>query len=174
VAVQLDTAIISCDRPITFCNGDSILLYTINSPALTYQWIKNGVPFGNNTSSVWVFDQANYTLEISGSDSCNKISAVTSTIVNCNVSVNEIQPNVVLSVYPSPAADILFVKSNLASTTPREIRILDLAGRLYKSEYLSVTSNNHYQINVAMLPAGIYFIEIGSSSQKTYARFVKM
>jgi hypothetical protein len=174
VAVELDTAIISCDRPLTFCNGDSILLYTINTPALTYQWTRNGVPFGNNSSSVWVFDQANYTLEISGGDSCNKISAVTSTIVNCNVSVNEIQPNEVLSVYPSPADDILFVKSNFASITPREIRILDLAGRLYRREYISSTTNNQYQINIATLPSGIYFIEIGSSSQKGYARFVKM
>ena len=173
VAVELDTAIISCDRPLTFCNGDSILLYTVNSPALTYQWIRNGAPFGNNTYSVWVFDQANYTVEISGGDSCNKLSANTSTIVNCNVSVNEIQPNEVLSAYPSPATDVVFVKSNLATTAPREIRIVDVAGRIHRRHNVTAI-DNQYQLNIATLPSGIYFIEIGASSQKAYARFVKM
>jgi PKD repeat protein len=62
---------ISSDGPVSFCNGDSVILSVPFDQSNTYQW-KN--EFGDiqnqNTNQLKVFDNGNYFLEITNSNHC--------------------------------------------------------------------------------------------------------
>jgi len=80
-----------------------------------------------------------------------------------NVGVNE-QEKAQLKVYPNPTVGQLTI--NNEQLTINNIEIFDIFG---KTHHLITSSSNHL-INIAHLPAGVYFVkiytEIGIQTQK--------
>ncbi|GAA5088521.1 hypothetical protein GCM10023210_12250 [Chryseobacterium ginsengisoli] len=77
-----------------------------------------------------------------------------------------------ISLYPIPAKDNLFIKSNkdLKNST---VKIFDMSNRLVFEKNMSITSST--PIDISNLLKGIYFIDITDSSSKShyYKKFIK-
>ena len=68
------------------------------------------------------------------------------------------------SVYPNPANGVLFVETRHGTSLPDPIyRITNIMGQTVLSGNIAAET---HQINIASLPAGLYFISVGDMTQK--------
>ncbi|MFT4061181.1 MAG: T9SS type A sorting domain-containing protein [Edaphocola sp.] len=81
-----------------------------------------------------------------------------------------------LSIYPNPAADVLNFDFTSAAVAPATLRILDITGRLVKSEDLGKTTigTKKYSLNVENIPTGTYIVEFNADGQKAISKFTKL
>ncbi len=84
-------------------------------------------------------------------------------------------PNTVstaITVYPNPAKDKIYVKNNISFNEKVSFKILNIIG---KSVYTnsSTTEKLLAGTDIRFLSAGVYFVELISSGQRYYSRFVK-
>lgn len=86
--------------------------------------------------------------------------------LNNSASVNVLDHDV-LSIYPNPVQNELFIDSKGRQIT--EMNILDLSGKVIKS----ITNNNLKSIDVSELNQGVYLLEIQTESGISTTRFVK-
>ncbi|MEP7168996.1 MAG: T9SS type A sorting domain-containing protein [Bacteroidota bacterium] len=83
--------------------------------------------------------------------------------------IGEQNENIAINIYPNPAKDELYIKSNSLSGKA-EIRITDILGK----EILRKQSNLQSSIlNIQSLTAGIYFIEITNGKNIHRKKFIK-
>jgi hypothetical protein len=77
-----------------------------------------------------------------------------------------------ISLYPIPAKDNLFIKSNkdLKNST---VKIFDMSNRLVFEKNTSITNNS--SIDISTLQKGVYFIDITDSNSKShyFKKFIK-
>lgn len=87
--------------------------------------------------------------------------------LNCGLSI-EVNNKVEISIYPNPASDQLNVRISIDQL---DYKLMDLSGKLIATGNLSQGIN---LINVSMLLAGIYFLEVeGDGYVATYKTVVK-
>ncbi len=131
----------------------------------TYQWYWNGNPINGATNQTYTVTQnGSYFVQITDDNGCMGNSD-TVTIANVGVqNVNMATP--VISVYPNPAKDLLYLAySHIANGS---IVITDLAGKTVISKTLA---NN---INISGLAKGIYLYRISNGDRVlTRGRFIK-
>jgi hypothetical protein len=72
------------------------------------------------------------------------------------------------TVYPNPASDKLFLKSNKAATEKTSYSIVDVSGRVL----LTDTIVSDESIDISMLSNGIYFITIATPTKTATQKFV--
>ena len=78
-----------------------------------------------------------------------------------SASINE--SNVELSVYPNPALDVL----NISVDSPiKSVKVLNLLGEV-------VLETNESQIDVSFLEAGVFFVEVETTSGTSTRKFIK-
>lgn len=73
------------------------------------------------------------------------------------------------SVFPNPATTQLAVKSNIQASAV--ISVLDINGRLMQQ--LPVENAANFDLNIAELNAGVYFVHVQGASKAANVRFVK-
>lgn len=73
-------------------------------------------------------------------------------------------------IYPNPTSDYLNIRSSIPENTPVDIKILDVLGRVHKNYNTHVKPN--LKIRVTDLKAGIYFIELKTSKEKSIKKFI--
>ncbi|RLD49598.1 MAG: hypothetical protein DRJ05_20750, partial [Bacteroidetes bacterium] len=77
-------------------------------------------------------------------------------------------------VFPNPAKNILNIIQNRNTNWPQlSISITDLSGRVVVNEQLNSVASKQYQVNIADLQNGIYFIHLKSNDQSSVLRFIK-
>jgi len=78
-----------------------------------------------------------------------------------------------LSLSPNPVADELTVAFDSALEQDHKITISDQTGRTLKTIRMeAVEGNNYYQLDVAGLPAGMYFLTVEAGHNRRVERFV--
>ncbi|MBK9639098.1 MAG: T9SS type A sorting domain-containing protein [Bacteroidetes bacterium] len=174
-ALIVDSARVFYQDSLIFCAGDSLLLSTYVSPSFSYQWFRNGQPIANsNAAAIWVFDEADFTVEISGPSSCLLTSEISSTVVNCTVGINQLNaPYKTLTVYPSPASDKLFIRSSQFVNGNSLLRIFDITGRLLLDSKPLLQQHEGHAIDISNLLSGNYIIEVQSGENVFHGKFVK-
>jgi subtilisin family serine protease len=74
-----------------------------------------------------------------------------------------------LGIYPNPASDICELEYR-ATHTEISFRFFDITGKLLKEiSRKSVLGYNRHTLNIAELPAGIYFVQLCSNGQTTHS-----
>jgi hypothetical protein len=136
------------DKPtITKVSEDPIVL---KSSYLTgNQWYNLFGPIPNATNQLYTVSQNGSYFVIVTINGCPSSPSDTITIDNVNISYYNVDDGIVL--YPNPADDIIFIKSN---NNISEIIIFDAIGRIVATYY------NVQQINISNLPEGFYNINI--------------
>ena len=103
----------------------------------------NVIPTINETDNTLTY---NFTELIS-------FTTVTASSVNATLSVNPIDINDFVKVYPNPATDYLFIKSNL-----------NYQSTLYNVAGQRVLESSSKQLNVIDLPTGVYLLQLKSEN----------
>ena len=110
-----------------------------------------------DANGVWTdvlptIDQANNTLSYDFTELIN-FTTVTASSVNATLSVDPIKINDFVKVYPNPATDYLFIKSNL-----------NYQSTLYNVAGQRVMQSNAKTLNVVDLPSGVYLLQLKSEN----------
>ncbi len=92
--------------------------------------------------------------------------------LNATVGINELYYSEAMSVFPSPARDIIQVKLN--SEIPlSQYQVFDAEGSMIISGKISqINSEPEMQIDISSLAAGNYVIKLFSATQTRHARFI--
>ena len=78
--------------------------------------------------------------------------------------INEDNETASISVYPNPANNVLFVETMHAPSLPDQTyRITNIMGQTLLQGSINAEIQ---QINIASLPAGLYFLSVGNTTQK--------
>jgi len=80
-----------------------------------------------------------------------------------------------LNVFPNPANNQISFTNNFATTTTASVRITDIAGRVVKTMDLGKQSagTKTYNVDIAELNKGMYYIELVTESTRSINKFVK-
>ena len=110
-----------------------------------------------DANGVWTdvlptIDQANNTLSYDFTELIN-FTTVTASSVNATLSVDPIKINNFVKVYPNPATDYLYIKSNL-----------NYQSTLYNVAGQRVMQSNAKTLNVVDLPSGVYLLQLKSEN----------
>ena len=110
-----------------------------------------------DANGVWTdvlptIDQANNTLTYDFTELIS-FTTVTASSVNATLSVYPIKINDFVKVYPNPATDYLYIKSNLNYQST----LYNLAGQ-------RVMQSNAKTLNVVDLPSGVYLLQLKSEN----------
>jgi hypothetical protein len=90
-------------------------------------------------------------------------------LTSTKVSVNEIEADTAIKIWPNPVSDYLFVRN--IDEANIQIWIFDITGKLHFRQQFSAQEDIH--IDVKNLPSGIYFLRYQSSKQVKTMKFVK-
>ena len=110
--------------------------------------VQDGNGVWNNV--IPTIDQANNTLTYDFTELIS-FTTVTASSVNSTLSVDPIDINDFVKVYPNPATDYLFIKSNL-----------NYQSTLYNVAGQRVMQSNAKTLNVVDLPSGVYLLQLKS------------
>jgi hypothetical protein len=124
----------------------------------TYQWYYNGLALdGGNTSYVPASEPGNYMVEVTTDYGCTIESAVY--ILEVGVRENTSQ---MISVYPSPAENHLFIRVMSGLTNP-QIEIFDILGQRMDTRIIQSTGRE-LMLDVSAYPAGVYFAKTANNN----------
>lgn len=84
------------------------------------------------------------------------------------ISVKDVQTGREIAVYPNPATDVL--RFSLNGATNVQATIISTTGSVVSTATLSATNNT---MQVAQLPAGVYYIQLAGADVNGTAKFVK-
>lgn len=177
--VLTPTYTVSASGPITFCNGDSVTLNVTNMLGnYTIQWRKFGNAIaGANSQNLVVKNSGSYSVAVTDSNGCSRISAAFKVTVNCKFGDNNLNYIDDVSIQPNPVTDKLEIHFTLINKVDLNINIFDLTGRKVYSEALedSNAGDNSLTIDVTKFISGIYQLEITdfNGNFKSLNRFVK-
>ena len=133
------------------------------------------------TPTVTVTNVADTVISIPVTDSVLNVTTtpVTITTTNmgnvydiCPTGLQSVADEIELSVFPNPAQDKLTVRYTLGSTKNAAMVIRDVLGQEIMRRQLRANSNEH-TFTIKKLPAGVYFIQILTDSEKQSGKFVK-
>ena len=96
------------------------------------------------------------------------------TIVYPRVSVPTINNNITLNLYPDPAVNTLNVTINTDETLTTKLSVINMAGQEVATTTKQLQpGSNHYTLQVAAYPAGVYTITITSGNERIVRKWVK-
>ncbi|MEO8146890.1 MAG: PKD domain-containing protein [Bacteroidia bacterium] len=163
---------ITAGGPLSFCNGDSVILNAASGAGYTYQWLKNNIAVSGATSSTYTAKvTGNYKVRVTNSFACTVTSAPKTVTVNCKTHSGtgaeqwvKVQPN------PSNTSFNIQLTNNTAVLTT--IFLTDITGRLLEKVVLQPAINS-VKLGNDLTP-GIYFITAVQHDKKEIIRLEKM
>lgn len=142
-------------------NGGTL---TADEAGATYQWVDcdngNAAISGETSQSFMPSSSGNYAVEVT-LNGCTETSGCTNMIVT---GIHE-AGNSDISVFPVPAKDVLFIKSDDAIS---QLAILSASGAL-----ILVDSQNRNQVDISGLAKGVYLLSVVTEKGTSHARFIK-
>lgn len=145
--------------------------YVPGNTSSTYEWVTTlgDVEDGEGTPNVevawWGDGIGTICVTETNSDGCSGETVCADVDIN-PVSVEDLDGNTALLVYPSPANTILTVSSVLSHFDNAEILLRDMTGRVVKTAQL----NQQVTLNVSDLSAGTYLVQINTTEQSFFRR----
>lgn len=140
-----------------------------NDPNVTYNWsVTNGViNSGQGTNSVSVTFSGSGSVSVTltdggcqGTDTKNVTATPTAIDEASGINAN---------IYPNPSNGIFTLQ--LERTDALSIRIMDVSGKVLRSEQLS--GSTLYNIDMQSAPIGVYVMEIETNEGKSFKKLVK-
>lgn len=159
------TCVTTCPSVATVSINANGPILTASTTGLSYQWYYNNSPINNATSQTFTTTQdGNYSVKVTYQYGC-----VTSSIYTVgNVGVGTEDTSVAFELFPNPVTNVLNI-SNISGGFAT-YSLFTICGRIV-SEVSS--SKTNFAIELSDLPAGNYFLIIGSSQGKETHKIVK-
>jgi hypothetical protein len=107
---------------------------------------------------------------------CTSFSATGKFKTGSSVSINELQNEIFINVYPTLLEDNDLLHIQLLSTTPQDLkcRIYDINGRtVLPIQVFSLDGEQQLEIPTTSLAKGMYFVEISNGKARFVQKIVK-
>lgn len=148
---------VSCET----CNDGEIDLTFSNDSDYTYMWSN-----GETTQDIVNLPSGSYSVLVTSPCSDTTMNF----IIQNTTSIDELEDNEFVTVYPNPSTDFATIQWNAKSENKLRLEITDVLGKvIYKS---SLQTNGHFDLNVTDFPNGIYYVKINSSHQEFVKKIV--
>lgn len=166
----ITTTVTPASNCTTPCNGTATVTNVSGgTPPYTYLWNIPGNPQQTQTATglcpgqwqVGVWD-ASTPIPNQGT------TLVTITCVTAN-GIADVSSKNDLIIFPNPAHDELFLQTDLSMNETKEISIVNMLGTIVYSG----TMNGNKNINISLLPSGVYSVELTGGSAVIRKRFIK-
>ncbi len=156
-------ATITSGGPLSFCNGDSVVLLANNGTGYTYQWRKNGVPVsGANAINYAAKTAGTYKVRVRDVAGCTQLSSGVVVTVPCR---EEAVAPAVTRAYPNPASvGFSFVTDAIG---PVEFQMTDHSGRVLRK---GIWNQGDADVDVRDLASGIYLLHLSAGSERSIRR----
>ena len=139
-------------------------------------------PFTSNTTIRFRCDASNnsdwvYIDDVKISESCNGNDLIGGTINKNIIEVENAEiwtaPISNFNLFPNPTSDKLNIRFTLGETTPVQIVVSDMNGKMMSNEqYDGDQGNQERRIDVQSLESGIYFLYVITAKEKIAKKFV--
>ena len=86
------------------------------------------------------------------------------------VGIAENNMNSDFQIYPNPFSSALKIKGTATFAEPKSIRVFDEQGKVVYSQQVNENESEH---DLSVLPSGVYFLEVLSSSLSTFKKIIK-
>jgi subtilisin family serine protease len=184
-----------CERmevPITIGNGSLTADFSPSQTNLSLPW-GGTVTFTDNTvgatSWLWDFGDGNtstqqnpvhsYTLvdtylvklTVTNADGCSDMQTTTIRATGFNVSLNDLNYQRGITVYPNPGTGIFFVELKDQASTQFQARIVDLNGKAIRSWQEPYRAQSKLELDLHELTDGVYFLHL-SDGENQYSEKV--
>ena len=148
--------------------GDSVLIGPANDDGLPATWYVSGdtTPIGYG-SNIWVHPTVNttYVMEL---DLCGNVTRDSMMVRIVPTSAGSVQAAVSsVQVWPNPAGNELTIS---AGEQIRSVVISNVVGQVVASPRPSPKEREVLRVNVAELPAGVYFVKINDSVVRKFVK----
>lgn len=164
-SMQLEVKIVP--KPTISQNG-SIL--TCNQTGFDYQWFYNGQPVtGGINQTLNLIGNGLYSVRLSNGN-CFDNSAALSVQ---NTGMAELPAGVKFSLYPNPAADLMYLELENLQQLKVEVEIIDLQGKIFLRKTLSGGSNIMEPIHIEHMAKGLYALKLHIGDNLLTKRFEK-
>lgn len=153
-------------RPSITWNGAEL---AVSQGYSSYQWIlSNSAIAGANQYFYRPISAGNYRVRVTNAGGCADTSLVYNLLVT---GLQTISPELgTVQLFPNPASDQVMLEFSKTPITDMRVRVLSSDGRPVKS---LVTRQKRHWIPVASLPAGIYYVEVGTGKNKALLKMLK-
>jgi len=135
---------------------------------LNYQWLD----CNDNLNSIYDETNQTFTASVSGSYAVEVSNGFCTVVSDCQdiifVNVKNAQEAFECSIYPNPAAEVLFIETDLLSEV--NITVSDVYG---KTIIAKTADNQVTKIDLSDFAAGTYFVQIKEGDRTVVRKFVK-
>lgn len=145
----------------------STLDVTSDTTTVTYNWLKNGLPFEGatgNSTDVTIDNQGIFSVQIIDKNGCTATS--NEIVIADSVSSK-------LFIYPNPAPDKRFVVSYYSvknNVLPRQLVIYDAKGAIVLNQVYTINKPyGNMEVDFSLIGRGIYFVNLLDRSGKRIA-----
>lgn len=156
----------------TTLSGTTITSNQVSAPS-TYQWIdcSNNQPIISATANSYTATtNGSYAVVVSNVFCTDTSACVTVTTVG----VDNLKSISNIHVFPNPTSSILYIGVNSATSQNITFKLLDMSGRIANQKTVKVNSGlQHFNMNMAELPKGIYTLEVYEDGQRVYVQKVE-
>ncbi len=156
VKLSVYSATVTEDGPLSFCQGDSVVLTGPSVNTAAYQWQLNGTNIPGATTVEYVAKTpGNYTVLTTSNAGCTAVSPAKVVAIICREGM-ESAPAFV--VFPNPVVDQLFIEWKSLSAAA-VLELSDISGRLlYRSQ--APAAEQIQRIDMEFFNPGLYMLRI--------------
>jgi hypothetical protein len=143
-------------------NGDTLFAL---AGASTYQWYFNGNVISGATDYLYVASlSGDYNVVATDSNGCEVEAAIFNVIADLPSTVDR----GLLTIFPNPVGETLFVNSYSLAGTAIEISVYNMLGEKVAAVCCGLST-----VDCRLLPPGIYLLEVSGNDKVLRAKFVK-
>jgi uncharacterized delta-60 repeat protein len=154
-------------KPPIFYDGNPYH-FTTTSGYTKYQWYFNNVVIAGASGNTYTPTQTGlYKVQVTDDNQCSSISDSfnLAVLAIADITVGD----VMLRFYPNPAHTMFYVDIPQPTNKKLIVELYDLNGRLLQKQSLN---QNHNEISVSILPAGVYQLVIYNSKEKAVRKII--
>lgn len=145
-------------------NIDS-LFANVSDPSATLQWYLNGASISGAIDNLYITTQnGTYVVEVTNSLGCS----ATDTIVVTNTGIAEHGIEGLVSFYPNPVKDFMTYENRLGRAA--SISLFDIGGKLMLTNEMVIGTG---KVDMSVLPAGVYMVEVKTDIAVSKTRILK-
>lgn len=149
---------------ITLDAGAGFAAYDWSTGPSTQTVTLSGATLGLGTQTISV--------DVTDANGCVGTDDLEIVVEDCTIGLDENALAQVVEVYPNPVTDELMVHIEMANDLPTELSITDLSGKRVFNQ-ANFNTQTVQLIDVSLLQAGTYFVEISNSNGRVTRMIVK-
>lgn len=168
IVTIIPAPIVDLGSDTILCMGDSVVLDATLAGA-TYLWQDN-----STASTLVARDTGIYWVQVEGTNGCITTASFHLEIdTSCGISLNSIQTQTDLSIYPNPVKNRMYFNLDLTKNEKVSYSIIDAKGQTLLDKYNFNSTLLSEGVDVSLLPKGFYILSLQIDEALITKAFVK-